>query len=289
MVTNAARSVPSLRVSASGAGGGAACAYEETLRAVPEETPIAIVYDGTTNAVMLATPADLEDFALGFSYTEGHIERLSDVQSIEIVEQATGIEARIWLAAPAGQRISTRRRAMTGPTGCGLCGVESLDAAVPVLPPVSRSLKLGSDDVQRAMASLASQQELNLRTRAVHAAGYWSPTQGLIAIREDVGRHNALDKLVGTLVRNSQRTPDGIVVLTSRVSVEMVQKAVRLGAEVIVAVSAPTALAIRTAEAAGVTLIAVARSDGFEVFTHGDRLMLRAATLHSNGAKRHAL
>ncbi len=285
-MTGPVRSVPSLRIGSSGAGGGAACANEETLRAVPEETPVAIVYDGSTNAVMMATPADLEDFAVGFSFTEGHIHNPADIQSIDIVEQDNGIEARVWLTADASRVISARRRAIAGPTGCGLCGVESLDAAVPVLPPVSRTVHVSPDEIQRAMASLAPLQEMNIRTRAVHAAGYWSPSEGLIAIREDVGRHNALDKLVGALLRTNKKTSDGIVVLTSRVSVEMVQKAVRLGAEVIVAVSAPTALAIRTADAAGVTLIAVARQDGFEVFTHGDRLTSRAPTAQNPEAKR---
>jgi FdhD protein len=266
-MTDAHRSVPSLKIGHQ--------TSLETLRAVPEETPIAIVFDGATHAVMMATPQDVRDFALGFSFTEGHIQSAADIQSIDIVEQDNGIEARVWLVSQAGNKITARRRAIAGPTGCGLCGVESLAEAVPQLSAVAKTV--------------APQQDLNIRTRAVHAAGYWSASKGLIAIREDVGRHNALDKLVGALIASNQTVSDGIVVLTSRVSVEMVQKTVRLGAEVIVAVSAPTALAIRTAEAAGVTLIAVARQDGFEVFTHGERLQLAALSTNDNGSKRHAL
>jgi FdhD protein len=280
-MTDAHRTVPSLKIGHQ--------TSLESLRAVPEETPIAIVFDGATHAVMMATPQDVRDFALGFSFTEGHIQSAADIQSIDIVEQDNGIEARVWLVSQAGNKITARRRAIAGPTGCGLCGVESLAEAVPQLSAVAKTVCVSPDDIHRALASLAPQQDLNIRTRAVHAAGYWSASKGLIAIREDVGRHNALDKLVGALIASNQTVSDGIVVLTSRVSVEMVQKTVRLGAEVIVAVSAPTALAIRTAEAAGVTLIAVARQDGFEVFTHGERLQLAALSTNDNGSKRHAL
>ena len=259
------------------------------MRAIPEETPVAIVYDGSSHAVMMATPSDLEDFALGFSFTEGHINDPKDIASIEIVEQDKCIEARIWLAPHAGKRIVERRRSIAGPTGCGLCGVESLDAAIPDLPPVPDTLQISPADIQRAMASMAPHQNLNVRTRAVHAAAYWSPAKGLIALREDVGRHNALDKLVGAVLRGELKASDGIVLLTSRVSVEMVQKAVRLGVEAVAAISAPTALAVQTAKAAGLTLIAVARADGFEVFTHGERLQPNVTFNNSSGARRHAL
>jgi FdhD protein len=263
-MTEPVRTVPSLRVGANTTG--------EAVRAVPEETAVALVYDGSTQAVMMATPSDLEDFAVGFSFTEGQISKPSDITELSIVEQDNGIEARMWLVPEAGKHIATRRRSMAGPTGCGLCGVESLAAAVPSPPVVPQGLVISRDDVHRALAALAPAQELNIRTRAVHAAAFFTPGTNALVVREDVGRHNALDKLVGALLRSGAVINQGFVVLTSRVSVEMVQKSAKIGAQIIVAVSAPTALAIRTAEAAGITLIAIARADGFEIFTHPHRV-----------------
>lgn len=241
-------------------------------RMVPEETPIALVYDGVTHAVMLASPVDIEDFAIGFSFTEGKISTLDDVVEVDIVPRENGIEARIWLVPRAGVANAERRRSLLGPTGCGLCGVESLDAALPVVQPVVSDLTLNVEDVLAAIDSVMPAQVLNAQVKAMHAAGLWRKGEGLIALREDVGRHNALDKLAGACVRNEVDASSGVIVLTSRVSVEMIQKAVKLGAPVVVAVSAPTALALRTAEVAGITLIAIARDDSFEVFTHRERL-----------------
>lgn len=246
-------------------------------RAIPEETPIALVYDGVTHAVMLASPVDLEDFAIGFSLTEGKITRLDDIIGTDIVTHENGIEIRIWLAPRAGLHNAQRRRAMLGPTGCGLCGVESLDAALPVTPRVDVPLTLGASDVLRAVASVTPAQTLNAQVKAMHAAGLWKPGTGLVALREDVGRHNALDKLAGACARSHTDVSSGVIVLTSRVSVEMVQKAAVLGAPVVIAVSAPTALALRTAETAGITLIAIARGDSFEVFTHPCRVAMDRA------------
>ena len=242
---------------------------------------MALVYDGVTHAVMMASPADLEDFALGFSLTEGKIARGSDIAELEIVEHPDGIEARMWLVPDAGRDVTARRRAMLGPTGCGLCGIDSLAAALPAVPAVGAGRRLTPADVRAAMASLRPAQRLNAAARALHAAGFWTPDHGLVALREDVGRHNALDKLVGALDRLGARASDGIVVLTSRLSVEMVQKAAAAGAPIVAAVSAPTALALRTAEAAGITVIAIARDDGFEVFTRRDRVLSgERTTLH---------
>jgi FdhD protein len=245
-------------------------------RSLPEETAVALVHDGSTEAVMMATPADLEDFAVGFSLSEGIIRDLAEIRSLEIVAQPEGIEARLWLAAERGQEAASRRRTRAGPTGCGLCGVDSLAEAarlripsvLPQLAPVTPAQLLA------AMAELDAAQVLGPQTRAVHAAGFWRPDDGLVAVREDVGRHNALDKLVGALARAGDPNRAGAVLLTSRVSVEMVQKTAALGAPLLVAVSAPTALAVRTAERAGITLVAVARRDGFEVFTHPHRIAL---------------
>lgn len=248
---------------------------EETGRLIPEEVPVALVYDGSTHAVMMATPADLEDFALGFSLTEGIVKSASEITGLEIVEHDNGLEARMWLDKATSRTHSERRRRIAGPTACGLCGVESLEVAVPPPTKVGASARVSEDEIRRALAALAPAQTLNAATRAVHAAAFWvSTSQALAHVREDVGRHNALDKLIGALSRERLDPAQGFVVLTSRVSVEMVQKTAQLGAEIMVAVSAPTALAVRTAEAAGITLIAVARADAFEVFTRPERLIL---------------
>ncbi len=241
-------------------------------RLVPEETPVALTYDGSTYAVMMATPADLEDFAIGFSLSEAVVAHQDEIKELEIVGQENGVEARMWLAPEASRRQSGRRRQMAGPTGCGLCGVESLEVAVRPLPRVESTLTLGAGAIPSAMAALQPLQRLNAETRATHAAAFWRPESGIVAVREDVGRHNALDKLAGSLARDGVSGAGGVVLLTSRVSVEMVQKAARLGAPVIAAISAPTALAIRLAEEAGITLLAIVRPDGFEIFTHPQRI-----------------
>ncbi|TAK48203.1 MAG: formate dehydrogenase accessory sulfurtransferase FdhD [Xanthobacteraceae bacterium] len=241
-------------------------------RVVPEEVPVALSYNGTTHAVMMATPADLTDFAIGFSLTEGVIDAAADVESFEVVTQEAGIELRMWLAPGRAVDFAARRRRLAGPTGCGLCGIESLEQALPAVAPVGPGITAEAQTIRAAVASLTSTQAIHRATSAVHAAGFFMPGAGLIAVREDVGRHNALDKLIGHLARRGIDGAGGIVVLTSRVSVEMVQKAATLGATIVVAISAPTALAIRVADQAGITLVAVARPDSFEVFTHEARI-----------------
>ncbi len=243
-------------------------------RSAPAEAPVAISYDASTYAVMMATPLDLEDFAIGFSLTEGVVETWADVGEVEVVASELGFEARMWLAPERRSRLATRRRHMAGPTGCGLCGIDSLAEAVRTPPVVGGDLTLTPADLLAAMAAMSSAQALNRQTHGVHAAAFWRKADGLIAIREDVGRHNSLDKLAGALARRGEAGATGAILLTSRVSVEMVQKAAVIGAPILVAVSAPTTLAVRTAEAAGITLCAVARADGFEVFTHPTRLRL---------------
>jgi FdhD protein len=246
-------------------------------RAVPEETAVAFTFNGTTHAVMMATPADLEDFAFGFAYTEGLIENSSEIASLDVVATPLGIELRAWLREQRAKSYAARRRSMAGPTGCGLCGIESLEEAARPAPFVSNASRFDSGAIVEAMASLSAGQKLNSATHAVHAAGFWIPARGLIALREDVGRHNALDKLIGTLARGGIVAAHGLVLLTSRVSIELVQKTARLGAPVVAAVSAPTAAGIRLAESCGITLVAVTRGPDFEVFTHHQRIIDQAA------------
>jgi FdhD protein len=241
-------------------------------RAVPEETAIAFTFNTASYAVMMATPQDLEDFAVGFALTEGVIGDMGAIEGIDIVEEEVGIELRIWLKGPQAVEFLGRRRKMAGPTGCGLCGVESLVEAMRPPPAVGKGLVFRPNQIMAAVDSLFPRQVLNHETRAVHAAGFWKPNAGLVAVREDVGRHNALDKLAGALAGKNTTAEQGLVVLTSRVSVEMVQKSAAIRAPIIVAVSAPTALAVRMAECCGMTLVAIARKDGFEVFTHPHRV-----------------
>lgn len=253
-------------------------------RFVPEETPVAFSYAGSTHAVMMATPADLEDFATGFSLTEGIITDPAEIETIEVVAEDKGIDLQIRLADAQNDALTARRRHMAGPVGCGLCGIESIEQAVRVTPSVrSSSLTLCEDEAVEAVRLLNGQQPLHMVTRAVHGAGFYVPGQGLIAVREDVGRHNALDKLVGAARRVGHAGAAGAVVVTSRVSVEMVQKTAIIGSPFIIAISAPTALAIRTAEEAGMTLIALVRGEDFEIFTGAERIAPGTARRLGNG------
>jgi FdhD protein len=241
-------------------------------RQIPEETALALTYNGGTYAVMMGTPHDLADFAVGFSLSEGIVQSADEIETFDIVEVDDGIELRMWLTPSSAELVNERRRHIAGPTGCGICGVESIAEAIRPAAIVPKGRTFAPSDIMEAMAGMVPLQAINIVTRAVHAAAFWTPARGIVYLREDVGRHNALDKLAGALALAEIPAADGIVLLTSRVSVEMVQKTAAMGTPVMVAVSAPTALAVRTAEAAGITLAAIARSDGFEVFTHPERV-----------------
>jgi len=245
-------------------------------RAIPEEKPVAFSYNRVGYAVMLATPADLEDFAVGFSLTEGVVQRADEIEELEVVPAEQGIELRMSVGGGRMDALLHRRRFLTGATGCGLCGMESLAEAARAPPFVRGTLRVSADALAAAPAALAEWQSLNALTHAVHAAGFWTETDGILLVREDVGRHNALDKLAGALARRGMDASRGVVVLTSRVSVEMVQKTAVIGSPMIMAVSAPTALALRVATEAGITLVGIGRGDGFELFTHPDRIVLEA-------------
>lgn len=244
-------------------------------RTVAEESAIALSYGGSTEAVMMATPADLEDFAIGFSLSEGIIDNLDEVTGVETLDASGGIDLQISLKDDVDRALRVRRRAKAGPVGCGLCGVESIEEALKPAADVSKaSIKLTAGDISDAMQVLSVNQPLNAETRAVHAAGFYIPGRGMVAVREDVGRHNALDKLIGHLARNGISGDLGAVIMTSRLSVELIQKTAKLGSGVLIGISAPTALAIDMAERAGMTLVALARGEDYEIFTGSGRIIL---------------
>ena len=243
-------------------------------RDLPAEVAVALSFNGTTQAVMMATPANLTDFALGFAISEG-IAVAGDIISMDVVETDQGIDVQTWLKPVAEARLAQRRRTMAGPVGCGLCGVDSIAQALRDVPRVTADLHLTPAQICDAVAALPAHQTLHDATRAAHAAAFWTPARGIVLAREDVGRHNALDKLIGALTTTPQGV--GAVVMTSRVSIDLVQKLAMLGAPVLIAVSAPTAQAVELADVAGITLIALARPDRFEVFTHPHRITARKA------------
>ena len=249
---------------------------------VAEEVAVALVYNGISHAVMMATPCDLEDFGRGFSFTERIVEKASEVYDIDVEDMrdsagVRGIEVRLEIAAQRMVGLQKRRRTLAGRTGCGLCGVDSLEAALRPVPIVTALGSVRRQAIEQAMATLPGEQRLNRVNGATHAAGWARPDGRLIAVREDVGRHNALDKLAGALMARMSAgaalEPGGFVVVTSRCSYEMVQKAAALGATAIAAVSAPTSLAIETAEQAGIALVAFVREGRLTAYAHADRII----------------
>jgi FdhD protein len=238
-------------------------------RAIAVETPINIWFGGIPFAVMMTTPVDLEDFAVGFAFTEGIIETLHDVRGVEIEQAAPGIKINIALA---GERMSahlSRGRVLSGRTGCGLCGVEDF-AQLPKPRRAVAGESIAPAAIAMALRAMEANQPLNALTHSIHAAAWCDRAGALVALREDVGRHNALDKVIGALLRAGAAPADGFFVITSRCSFEMVAKAALFGASTLVAVSAPTSLAIERAQICGMTLIAVARADHAAIFTGPD-------------------
>jgi FdhD protein len=239
-------------------------------RQVPIETPINVVYGDVPWAVMMATPSEVEDFAVGFTLTEGIVRDASQIHGVRVVEREAGLEAVVTLAP--GVQVKPRDRNVEGRTGCGLCGVSSFDemprTAVVERAPVAVSLGA----VRRALQVLEAAQPLNGLTRAVHAAAWCSATGAVETIREDVGRHCALDKLVGARLRAGLGAGDGFLLLTSRCSYELVDKAAAYGARTIVSVSAPTSYAVHRAQVHDITLLAVARHDGVLAFHGANRV-----------------
>ena len=244
-------------------------------RTLPEEVAVALTYQGSTQAVMMASPSDVHDFAIGFSLSEGLIDSPREIESLDIVPHPQGFEARLWLSAPRAEAMTARRRRSMGPVGCGLCGIDSLDAALRPLPDRGDvALSMPQSALIGAANALRDQQPLQDATRACHAAAFVAPDGDITCLREDVGRHNALDKLIGALVRAGVDPATGAVMMTSRLSVDMVQKTAIAGAPVLCAVSAPTVLAVQHAQAAGLTLACLSRAqkDRLAIFTRPDRI-----------------
>jgi FdhD protein len=241
---------------------------------VAEEVAVALVYNGISHAVMMATPCDLEDLGLGFSLTEGIVDKPSEVYDIEVEPAGRGFEVRLNIASQRMMRLQERRRTLAGRTGCGLCGVDSLEAALSPVRVLSDHAVIARRAIEQAMAALPGQQHINHVNHATHAAGWATMDGQLVAVREDVGRHNALDKLAGAMVQlQRDGNAAGFVVVTSRCSYEMVHKAAALGAVAIAAVSAPTSLAIETAEKAGIVLAAFVREGRLTVYANPERIV----------------
>ncbi len=239
---------------------------------VAEETPIALEFNGISHATMLATPADLEDFALGFSLTEGIIDSVADVRGIELVPQCDGIVVQLEISTACEVRLKTRRRAMAGRTGCGLCGVETLPEVLRDVPAVADGSVISVTAVLAAMKAMRAKQSLHDITGATHAAGWANAAGEIIIAREDVGRHNALDKLIGALARAGIDATPGMVLVSSRASFEMVQKTASAGIGILAAVSAPTALAIRLADSANLALLGFLRHEDATIYAHPERI-----------------
>jgi FdhD protein len=246
--------------------------HEQKQDYIAEEVPISLIYNGVPHVVMLATPTNLEEFSLGFSITEGIIKNPQELLSARIYNRSNGIEVQLKIPDNRFQGMADKGRNLTGRTGCGLCGASTLKQAIRQPNQVNGDLSLSGAQLRSALTDIKQHQTLNQLTGAVHAAAWVVPGQGIVDIREDVGRHNALDKLIGLLLRTNKDLSAGFVIVTSRASYEMVQKTAWVGITMLAAISAPTGLAIRLADETGLTLIGFARDDQHVIYTHPQRL-----------------
>ena len=244
-----------------------------TTGSVVEETPVVLVYNHVPHVVMMATPEDLEDFALGFSITEELVASPDELLGVTVERMSRGIEVKVSISDERAKEIESRARRLSGRTGCGICGANDLEGVLKTLHQVAPGQPVEPGVIHRALDTLTEHQRLNRESGAVHAAG-WATLDGTIAFaREDVGRHNALDKLVGAALMQNVNPGEGFVVVTSRASFEMVQKASVLGSPILAAISGPTALAVRVARESGMTLVGFARKDRLTVYTHPHRVV----------------
>ncbi len=247
-------------------------ATTHTTDQVAEECPIALVYHNVPHVVMLATPANLEDFAVGFTLSEGLVGRPDEIREVEVTVGAEAVDVKVTVAWERFTELLHRRRNLTGRTGCGLCGAETAEDAIREVGQVGPGTPTTVQDLHAAIEQLGTMQPINARTGSVHAAAWVIPGQGIQFVREDVGRHNALDKAIGALVRQKMDLAAGYMLVTSRASYEMVQKCAAVGISFLAAFSAPTAFAVRLAQKSGLTLVAFARRDRHVVYANPSRL-----------------
>ena len=247
-------------------------AIARTTDLVAEEMPVALIYHDVPHVVMLATPADLEDYAVGFTLSEGLVARADEIRGVEVVQGEASADVKISVAWERFTELLQRRRNLAGRTGCGLCGAETAEDAIRECQPVSAGVSITAAELHEAMAQLSERQPINSRTGSVHAAAWVVPGKGIQVVREDVGRHNALDKTIGALARAQADFGAGYMLITSRASYEMVQKCATVGVSLLVALSAPTAFAVRLAQRTGLTLVAFARANQHVVYAHPHRV-----------------
>jgi FdhD protein len=243
-----------------------------TTDVVAEERPVALVYHDVPHVVMLATPADLEDYAVGFTLSEALVANADEIRGVEVSQDEASADVKITVAWERFTQLLQRRRNLAGRTGCGLCGAETAEDAIRECTPVPAGVSITAAELHAAIGELAGRQPINARTGSVHAAAWVVPGQGIQVVREDVGRHNALDKTIGALARARADFGAGYMLITSRASYEMVQKCATVGIALLVALSAPTAFAVRLAQRCGLTLVAFARADQHVVYAHAHRV-----------------
>ena len=246
--------------------------FVERIEAVAGECATAILYNGESFAVMMTTPDHLDDFAVGFTLAERIVEDVGEILDVEVDDVVLGVEIRLTIQPSRMTTLQERRRSITAGTSCGMCGILSIERALRVLPTLPPSPPIEASMVQRALSALPDRQSVNRDTGAAHAAAFASQQGDVLLVREDVGRHNALDKLTGAMARSGLHPTDGFLLLTSRCSTEMIQKAAIAGFPVVAAISAPTTLAVELADSAGMTLIGFARPGGFNIYTHDHRI-----------------